>query len=114
MQGKRSRVNWKKEGEKLKKGKDEQKLKGDVDFEILLDGRELFSEEEQYLKEKENFSEDDELLSSLSRKVGQYHLRRRHQFKDTRGTVKPKNNAASNQLGNKADVNNVNQCKQGN
>ena len=52
MQGKRSRVNWKKEGEKLKKGKDEQKLKGDVDFEILLDGRELFSEEEQYLTEE--------------------------------------------------------------
>ena len=111
MQGKRSRVNWKNEGENLEKRKDEQKLKGDVDFEIFLDDRELFSEEDQHSTEKENFSEDVELLSSISRKAGKYHLRRRHPVKDNRGTVKPKNNITSNHLGNEADVNNVNQCK---
>ena len=75
----------------------------------------MLSEEKQHLTEKENFPEDNKLLSSNSLKTEKYELSGRQQSKkENRETIKPKRNTASNQLNNETDVSNINQCKYGN
>ena len=98
----RKQSKLKKREGKFEEKKNEQKLKGDI-----VKWRKAATE-------KGNCYEDDELLSSNSRNIRKYYLRRRQQSKkDIRETVKPKKNKASNHLDNKADVNNINQCKYG-
>lgn len=62
---------WSKREEKLEGRKDDQKLRGDVNFEVFQDDRELVNQEEYNLTGNENCSGDNKLLwVATSQKLG--------------------------------------------